>query len=289
MRTALILTIAAALLILVPSSTQAAWNDEQEHESRILSDRWNVWLGGFYPDFKTQAAIGTGSALGAIFSLEDNLGLEEDLSTGWLGAFYRFSNKRAILFDFTSLNREATTTLGTEITIGEGDDELTYGVGAVVDSVLDNDIFTVTYRQSFVNNGKTEAGFTAGLSFFAFDLSLQGTATVDDGVNPPEVRQAEGSTSIIAPVPAFGMYINHAFSKKWILRMNAGFLSLEVGDLEGRYLSTSVTVDYIITKHFGLGAGFVRQNLDISDNGADNPWTVVYAVGGPTLYMSLVF
>ena len=47
----------------------------------------------------------------------------------------------------------------------------------------------------------------------------------------------EAGDSIIIPVPALGMYVNHAFSKKWILRMNAGFLNLDIQDFEGRYLS----------------------------------------------------
>jgi len=289
MRTALTLLAVLAILAVVPSSTQAAWNDEQEHESRILSNRWNVWLGGFLPNFKTTVALGSRGLLGSVIRLEDSLGLEEDLSTGKIGAFYRFSNKRAILFDYTILNREATNTLGTEITIGEGENEVTYAVGAEVDSFLDNNIFTVTYRHSFINNGKTEAGFTAGLSAFMFDIGVKGTGSVDNGVDPPVVREAEAGDSLMIPVPAFGMYINHAFSKKWILRMSAGFLSLDISDFEGRYLMTSVTVDYIFTKHFGVGGGFTRQDLDFSSRGGDNPYTIEYRVGGPTLYMSLVF
>jgi hypothetical protein len=289
MRTALTLIIALSILTLVPSSTQAAWNDDQEHESRILSDRWNVWLGGFVPDFSTDVAYGSRGLLGTFFRLEDTLGLEEDVSTGAAGAFYRFSNKRAILFDYTILNRDASRELDREITIGDGENEVTFGASAVIDTQFDNDIFTVTYRHSFINNGKTEAGFTAGLSIFRFDLALQGFGTVDDGVNPPVDREAEAGDTFLIPVPAFGMFINHAFSKKWILRMNAGFLDLNISDIEGRYLTTSVTVDYIITKHFGLGGGFVRQNVDVSNLGADNPYTIEYRVGGPTLYFSLVF
>jgi len=273
----------------VPGSTQAAWNDDQEHESRILSDRWNVWLGAFRPDFTTTVAYGTRGVLGTIIRLEDTLGLEEDIGTGRVGAFYRFGNKHAILFEYVGLRRDATRVLDREITIGEGDDEVTYALGAIIDSKFDNDIFTVTYRHSFINNGKTEAGFTAGVSAYNFDIELRGTGSVDDGVNPPEVREAEAGDTILIPVPAFGMYIIHAFSPKWILRMNAGVLSLDVGDIEGRYLTTNVTVDYIITKHFGLGGGFTRQDVSVSNTGADNPYLIEYRVGGPILYFSLVF
>jgi len=108
-------------------------------------------------------------------------------------------------------------------------------------------------------------------------------------LSDPAAIGLELACRVLAPVPAFGMYINHAFSKKWILRMSAGFLYLDVMDFEGRYLSTSVTVDYIFTKHFGLGGGFTRQNLDFSSAGGDNPWKIEYQVDGPTLYISLVF
>jgi hypothetical protein len=286
MRTALTLLVAAALFILVPSSTQAAWNDGQEHESRILSDRWNVWLGGFAPTFKTQFALGSQGVLGTIIRLEDTLGLEEDVSTGRVGAFYRFSAKRAILFDFTVLNRDATRIVDERIEIGDDDNTIIF-LNAEIDSKLDNNIFTLTYRHSFVNNGKTEAGFTAGLSTFQFDVALRGQGRIGDDQAP--LQEVEGGDSLLVPVPAFGMFINHAFTKKWILRMNAAFLNLDIGDFEGRYLTTSVTVDYIFTKHFGLGGGFTRQDLDFSNTGGDNPYTIEYRVGGPALYFSLVF
>jgi hypothetical protein len=147
----------------------------------------------------------------------------------------------------------------------------------------------VNYRYAFINNGKTEAGFTAGISWFAFDISLEGTGEVDDGMNPPVIREVSTSETLGIPVPAFGMFINHAFSKKWILRMSAGVLNLDVGDYEGRYVTTSVTVDYIITRHFGLGGGFMRQDLDFANTGGQNPYTIGYRLGGPTLYFSLVF
>jgi len=290
MRTALTLLVAISILCVVPGSTRAAWNDDQEHDSRILSNRWNVWLGGFVPTFKTTVAYGSQGLLGTLFRLEDTLGLEEDLSTGRAGFFYRFSNKRAIVFDYTSFKRDASRVLEREITIGEEGNEVTYALGALVDSNFDNDILTITYRHSFINTGKTEAGFTAGLSGFMFDLGVRGTGSIDDGSgDPPRVEEVEAGYSIIIPVPAFGMYINHAFSKKWILRMNAGFLNLDIQDFEGRYLTTGVTVDYIFTKHFGLGGGFTRQDLDFSSLGGENPYTIEYRVGGPTLYFSLVF
>ena len=91
--------------------------------------------------------------------------------------------------------------------------------------------------------------------------------------------------SLIGP----GMFVNHAFTPNWILRMHAGFLNLNVGDFEGRYLITNVSIDWIFTKHFGLGAGLSRSDVDFKNKGGDHPYTVQYRLGGPSLYASLVF
>ena len=258
----------------------------QEHESRILSDRWNVTLGGAAVDFSTTAAIGSGTILGSILRLEDTLGLQEDLQRARLGGFYRFNRKQSILFSYTVLNREAVRAIGESFTIL--DPPLTFSVGALVRSRLDNTIFSVSYKHSFVNNGKTEAGFGAGFSTFAFDVSLQGIATFQGNDGMMVTREVSGSESIVIPVPNLGMFINHAITPKLILRMSAGFLDLSVGDFEGSYLATNVTFDWIFTRHFGLGAGFMRADLSFLKTGNDG-YKIEYRLGGPTAYVSLVF
>jgi len=280
----------AVLAAVLAGTAAPAWaqerddDEDQVQESRILSDRWSFWVGGFRPEFTTQFAVGSPTLVGTLIRLEDTLGLAEDLSRGRVGGFYRFGPKKAILFDFTVLNRRALTAIASDINF----EDLIFQAGGLIDSEFDNTILTVTYRHSFINNGKTEAGFTAGLSAFAFDIKLAGVALVDDGAGPM-LRQAEGSESITVPVPAFGMYINHAFTPTVILRMSAGFLNLDLSDFEGRYLTTSVTVDWIFSRHFGLGAGLTRSDLDFADTGGQNPYDVEYRLGGPTLYISLVF
>jgi hypothetical protein len=285
MRTVLSLFCAIGALLAVAAPAQAQWNADQEYESKLLSDRWNIYVGGFRPEFTTEFAISSGSVLGSLIRLEDTLGLEEDVSTVRTGGFYRFSKKRAIAFDISSMRRDATRTIDETITIGEGEDEIVFDVGALVESEFDNDILTITYRHSFINNGKTEAGFTAGASTYAVDFSATGTASINGG--PPET--ATGDESLIIPVPAFGMFVNHAFTENWILRMYAGFLNLNVGDFEGRYLITSVSIDWIFTKHFGLGAGLSRSDVSFKNTGGDNPYNIEYRLGGPSFYASLVF
>jgi hypothetical protein len=282
-RSALLAGIASSLFVLavIPGPPTFA-EDGNQKEARLISDKAGISLGGFLVDFTTEAAAGFGTVVGTVIRLEDDLSIDDSKATFRLGGFYRFGKRHALDVSFFDLNRRGATVIDEQIEF-EG---VLYDVGARVDSQFDIQLFRVSYRHSFVNNGKTEAGFAAGLSTYWFDLMLDGEATINEARQTAERVRAE--TDILAPVPTVGMFIHHAFTPKWILRMRAQFFDLDVGDFTGRLIDAEATMDYYFTRHFGIGLGLNTTDIRYEDNG-DDPYSIDYRQGGLVWYLSGVF
>lgn len=282
----LILLIVVSLAVLVTGPLHAAKKDwEQVRESRILSDRWSIALGGFAADFKTDVQIGSPTILGTLIRFEDTLNLEPDITTFRLDGFYRVAQKHAIGFNFMLLNREGGGVLDEEIEFnGE-----TYVAQAAMRTQFDNQMFRVDYKYSFINDGKVDAGVLAGLATFKFDLALEGEGRIGDP-NNPSIGFVKEDTKVLAPVPVVGLFINYAVTKKVIFRADAAFINLDIGDIEGKVNDAKATIEYYFIKNFGIGGGFSNTDIryeQVKDNGSSI--SVEYRYSGLLGYVNIVF
>ncbi len=281
----------AAVLIGCATPAIADPLEGQERESRILSDKWYVSVGWFGADISTDVAFGFGDFIGTSIRLEDELSLAENKDSTRLGFRYRFNRKHSIALGAFELNRTATTTIDEPIEIeGPDGDGLRFNLGATVDSEIDNKILGIFYNYSLYNNGKIDAGLNFGLSTYDFGLSLAGEAElIDEDGNPIGTTQARsGHSSVTAPVPVYGVFINYAIRKNVIFTFNSGALNLDVGDYEGRVADTRGSVEWFFTKHFGVGGGVTSTNVEVQKTGED-PFRVDYSYGGFLLFLSGAF
>ena len=196
----------------------------QSQDRRILSDRGGISLGGFLIDFRTDAAVGTDSLLGTRIRLEDDLNMDDDRSTVRLDGFYRFSARHSVEYSLVDLSRKGSAVLDEEIEF-EG---VTYEVGAADDSKFDSRLLKLVYRFSFINDGKVDAGISVGLSTFKFDLELAGIGTIDDGTNGTTEGFVREEAALIAPIPAFGLFVAMAVTPNFVLRADASFFGVHI-------------------------------------------------------------
>ena len=266
--------------------------DGQDHESRVLSDNWYFSLGWFGADISTDVAFGFGDHIGTSIRLEDELQLAENKDSARLGFKYRFNRKHAISLGAFRINRTATSVIEDDIEVqGPGEDDgLRFGVGATLDSTLDADFLGIYYNYSFYNNGKIDAGINVGFSTYDFGLDLAGQAElIDEDGNPiggTEFRST--SESVVAPVPAYGIFLNSAIRKNVIFTFTSQGLHLDVGDIEGRVSDTRGTVEWFFLKNFGVGGGVTNTNIEVQETGED-PFRVEYDYGGFVFYFAGVF
>jgi len=273
-----VVVMAIAAMALVPTAEAL---EGQDHDSKILSNKLYLTAGGYVADFRTDAAIGSGSFLTARVALEDDLGVEDNNRDFRFTGMWRFKRKHAIHFGYVAFKRSGGAIIDESITIGDPSE--TFPVGADVFSEFDNRLITLNYQYSFYNNGKVNTGFAVGLSFYEFDVALEGSYTVGQTQEFGAV-----ATDLVAPLPTMGFFTDYAITPRVILRMHAAFLDLEVGDYDGRLLDTKLVFDWFFTKHVCIGAGFASSDLDFA-NTSEDPWRVEYRYGGFLLYFGGVW
>ena len=259
--------------------------DPSGKEYRLISDRFNITAGTLLADLDTTAAVGVEGLLGSYIRLEDNLAIEQYQTTFRLGGFWRFGStgRQAITFGYVGIDRSGVRTLEEEITF--------QGVTYRADGTLETDFTVGTlsagYRYSFVNTGRTEAGFTAGLSVYDFSLGLTGEIEVTQP-GRQIYETAAAKEDILAPLPTVGMFLNYGITPKLILRLHAAFLTLNVGDYSGRVTDSGFALEYYFIKNLGAGLGATNTSIEVTNSG-ENPWSVGYRQGGITFYLTGVF
>ena len=66
-----------------------------------------------------------------------------------------------------------------------------------------------------------------------------------------------------APLPLFGISLMYQITPDWNLNLAARYLSVEVGDYDGRITSFDLGTDYFFTDHFGAGLSIGTFDIEI--------------------------
>jgi len=150
-------------------------------------------------------------------------------------------------------------------------------------------LFRFKWKYSFSDSGRLDAGMSAGLATFNFDVSLAGEGTVDDGMGGTVVQGTAEGAEFIAPVPLLGFWVDYAFTPRWIVRFSTEALDLSVGSHEGRVLQSAFTAEYYVTQLIGLGFGLNGSDMQYTQDEEDQRLGVRYKVKSFAGYMSFVF
>lgn len=257
-----LLIAALTIVALTLCSGRAAAQLGDAQPGRILGDRWYVNAGGYLVDFKTEASVGLSGLLGPLIRLEDDLGVDENKSTFRVDARYRFATNHSLELGLFFLNRTGLTSVSDTIEFRD----LVFDVGAEIISTFETDLYGVAYRYSFVNDGRTEAGILGGISLYRFRFGVEGLARI--GGQTSEFKEA--AEEILAPIPVFGIFVDHVFSPKFVMRTGASFFRIEVGDFSGRLVETKLAFDYFIWKKVSLGTGVASSSVNVQTTGEDS-------------------
>ena len=246
------LGLLTAFVVLI-ASTAVAHDEGEPQTNRVLGDRFSIRLVGGLVDLKTDVAAG--SSLGALIDLEDILGFDEQIATFGFEGFWRFSKNRkhTLRLKYGNFDRDAHTSI--EGTVPILDVEF---FGELASSFV-NQVATLDYQYSFINHHKTEAGITAGLAFYKYELALEGQVTIDD--DPDEAEFRSESVGVVAPVPAVGFFINQALRQNLILEIRTSFIDLEFGEHNGRIFTSWGSLTWYFSRHFGVGIGLTGSDV----------------------------
>lgn len=257
---------------------------ESPDDYRVISDKFTVSLGSYITDFTTDVAIGSGNVIGTFIRVEDDLGIDEDDTLFRVEGLYRFNRRHAISFAVWKADREGGAVLGEDIDF----DGSIFDVGVAVESKLDTTWLRIDWRYSFLRTDRGEAGVSAGLTFYQFDIAVAGLATVDDGMGSTILVQTRSGDDLVAPIPTMGFFINHGITPNLVFRFAADFFDLDIDDYEGSLVTTSLMFEWYFSRHVGIGGGVTGSDLDFKFVG-DDPFLVDYRQTGLVGYVTFAF
>jgi len=253
--------------------------DPRFADTPLITDSFDFNLGGFLVDLNTSAAVGSGIGFGSFINLEETLGLQEDQSLLRLGFRWDFARKHSIGLTWFSISRGSTGLFEEEV------DFVELRFVGYYNSTLDVDYYGLDYRYSLINNNRVNAGFSFGISTFDFSAGIDGDAYVIAEIpTQPIVEFHAASADIIAPVPAIGMFIEYAVTRKLIVSSKVQFVDLTVSGYDGRFMDLEFTVDWFFTRHFGIGGGLASTDITFAYTGED-PYRVDYRYSGVLFHL----
>lgn len=266
-----------ALSCLAASSIQAA------DRPPVLTRHWYVNAGGYLTDFSTDASVGTESRIGTTIQAEDELGVDPDQSIFRLEGLFRFNERHSIDFGYWEVTRNGSQSLDREIEF----EDITFDFGASIESEADVSYFRLGWRYSMVRSDRGEAGFSAGVSAFAFDFALEGQGFVSSGIGNISGNYRT-EKSFVAPAPTIGLFITYAIHPRVFFRARGDFLDVDLGDFEASLTETMLGFDWFFVEHVGIGVGVLGTRIEYKDRSGD-PLSIDYSQSGAMAYLAASF
>ena len=156
------------------------------------------------------------------------------------------------------------------------DEDLTFGdleipAGTGISTAFETDFYVINAFYDFYRAPASSAGI--GLGLYALDLEV----SLETRVGGEGAGQRENA-DVLAPLPTISAYYKHAFSDKWAVTADVGWLSANIDEYDGEILAARVNVDYWFNERWGLGAGYtyVDLNLTVDKDIFDQKYEVQY-------------
>ena len=262
--------ILIATIILAPALGVA-----QEDGEVADTQKWGISIGAFITDqdMKTEFGVNFGDASLRV-DFEDDLGLKDSQSVGRLAAFYKFNERHQLDFDVFDLSQTSTAVLDEEIKWGD----TTFPIDAEVATGLDLGIYKIAYTYFPVQEEKGRFGLTGGFYVADIGMSLR--------VLPNEMQEVGAVT---APLPVLGFRGEYYFSERWRGSASIEWFGLEVDNYDGHLQDTLISIDYRLTKHFALGFGYNRVNIDVDMTDKALRADLIWQYSGVIAYLRSTF
>jgi len=238
-------------------------------------ENFSVSLGVFLTNRDSQTRVdGSIPNSGTPVDMENDLGFDKSDAVFRIDGYYRFSEKHRIDFSVFDLSRTASKQIQTEIDWNN----TIYPIDTVVNAKLDLSIYKLAYTWSFMRRDSGFLGLTAGL--YTADI---GTSLAAESIG----RSSSGG--VTAPLPVLGLRGQYDLSARWSLRGSAEIFAIEYGDFSGSLYDLYASVDYQVTDHVALGAGFNLVNINVGVSKPNLDGNLDWRYDGGLLFLKFDF
>lgn len=263
---------AMALGMLVSAAGARAEGGVPEHP--MMTDRFFLSIGAFYPESNTQGTLNSGTVgIGTFIDFENDFGLDERKLVGQLMFRMRLSQRWRLEVDYFKIDRNNSRELARTISFGD----VNFPLSAEVRSSFNFQDARIGAGYSFFRSKDKEVGIGLGVHMTKFEASLETSTGATE----------RASTS--APLPALTVYSQVALTDRWLLSMRLDRLSLDMDDTTGSVSTTGFDFVYQPWRNFNIGIGYRDVNMQISSTGDDWRGEAQIQQHGPLVFIGTTF
>jgi hypothetical protein len=242
------------------------------------------WLqaGFFYPFFNTTARLDLSAAdKGTSIDLEDDLGMESEISSASIRGAYYLSERWRLEAEYLNLDRSASKEISREIEWGDE----TFEAGASVRAFFDIQIARLAVGYDFYQNERAFLGFTVGAHLLDASAGIAAAAFVGDKIDLDD----DVSTGGVLPVPNLGFYGSYLLSDRWRLDGRLDWFGIEVGEWDGTLITADLQLAYYLSESWSLAGGVQYFNIDVNYDNSTWRGGLEFQYIGPRLEISWRF
>jgi hypothetical protein len=272
--------LAALVAIALPASAQSY------ADVKGMDERFRLDLGGFFQSFDTTLRLdSTALGRGTEINFEDDLGQDSNKTSFRANGYWRFGRHGRFDFGVLTYSRSATHTINRDIEFGDH----VYHAGATVDSQMRTTQVEAYYAYSFVNTGEAELGAKLGFSAIFHSIQFDATGSITGPGGTVSGSRASDSRSVVAPIPAIGLYGRFTLLPRLFISGYAkGLPNITIGDYGGSMFDGGAFVDWYPWKNVGFGGGYSYTKITF-ERTTDPTVSFDYSYSGPTVYLTLAF
>ena len=279
------LAVGAVLLVAFAMPAGAQWAPSYE-AVRGMDETFRIDFGGFFQknDITVQRYKSDGT-LGTEINLKDDLGADNSQTTFRLSGMWRFGRHGNLQFSYHGWKESNSHVLSKDIQWGDN----VYHVGAEVDHKVTQNLASLSYGYSFVNDGELEFGLQLGLAAYANKFSLSTSGSVGGSGSGATAGSSSEEKNFIAPIPVIGGYFNFTLLPRFFVWARAkGLPKITISGYSASMVEAMGGLDYYFTKNVGIGAGYDYAKLTY-EHPVENGVRLVQTYSGFLGYLSLAF
>ena len=279
----------SSLLLVLLSSYQVSIMTYPEHslaedttkdkDKEELPDRFMVRGGAnFIWNADTNMSLSGSRGAGALINYSDLLKGETKATVPRVDAYYRFNPNHSIGFTYYRVGRDGLAGVDRSFNFGN----VTFPIGATVQSELNIAMYQIYYNYSFYHNEKVELATTLGFYFTEVSATLTARTTVGSSINAGTTSASE----LLAPLPQVGFIMRYHITPRLKSEVRANFFYISAGNWEGSLVDLYLGLEYRLFKHFGIGGALNRMDANIQGPvgssavfKVDNSWNAAFVYG----------
>lgn len=230
--------------------------------------------------------VGTDLSAGTLVDFENFFGVPVvEAHVRGLGR-WRLSKASSLEVGYESVARDGRRTIEEEIRW----DDVTYGVGAVVNGTFDTDEAYMGYRWDAFRASNVRLGGTVGVSLYSLSTTLSGRGAVTRPDGTTELGEFTKTFDLRAPVPVVGLAGEGAVSRRIVFAFYSRCLFLRTSNFSGGMAAGGFSLRWYASPTLSIVGGAdvtsirIRKYVD-----GDRRYSGSYTYAGPRLGLAVGF